>query len=708
MKITPMPSLTYRTARAARLLSQFAAIAAIALSLSTGCLFQQTDEEKANPFRLPAPDMTGTDNNDDNNDNNDTEDMDTADMTTPDTDMGGMDMEVDMAPPEPCGGACGPNERCNQDGATEVCECDPAVAVSDGNGGCDCKMGYSRIQNSTGPDEPELCGVALTCKDIAVLRPPDNESGRPPSADGLYPLAYSADEPTVRWLAWCTDLDANSPGSAKTYLPLKNTTGGANTFEVRGDTDFTGIGVENMEEPAPTNRQLIRTTYHMVRIDPENSFRIDVRDRTFSRTVIRRSSTTSTNDPSNLRETLGNDGIDFGTVMTCALGDPAVGNIDLTGTGFKLAQTFKRHGFCNASESTTETEAMGAVFNFKAKAGAVIPSDADLNMMGMTNRPPCTGYAPTAISNSYGTPPQPPEPECNNTPETPVPLESTFAIRLVKDTPPIMGSPMPAFATYNPKTCAEAYNIRAFLGDPVTLVNGDNNSRSFETTLYVDRDGSKSWRATCYIPMGGEEEYPLEYLGLDPENALASEMGANNSFKNIVGTPNQINTKYNQVRIDPHTLAVDIHDTTLIDANNSTQVDIDFVPFGVAERGGNVNMSVEDTVSIVDLTQTSFDITEDEPGAWALSGTCGDDAIPAPVLAQEPGIYNIVITHTEAFNNLQESLILAPLYEAERAPLTCPNDTSFDRGEPIPYNDPTDEDAHYTMFLRHVRTTTAP
>ena len=673
MKINPMPSPTYR--RAGALLS-----AALVSFVAPGCLLTIPAENEEQSFRPPVPDLS----DDNNDDNNDTEDMDTPDMTTPDPDMG-TDMG-DMNAPPTCTKECTADQNCEDVDGTAMCVCDSVTSTPDGDGGCTCRAGYSRRLTAGGGLGE--CAVALTCADVPQLV--IGENGNPPMADGLYPLAYSRESPTTQWLAWCADLSTSEP---KTYLPLKNTGLDVNTFEFLGDLDYNAVNEA---------WDLIRTSYYMIRIDPTNNFRVDIQDRRFARTTVRIGDEQRIEkEPTNLKHALDTGGVNFGTISTCTQSSPALAKIDLSGTGFKLAQRFERYGNCHSSTTTASADHSVVSLDIRAQSPIEQPDDTKVSMSGGIPRPSCTSYGPSGMLAAYGI--QGPisggggmcsESNVASTspPQGDGSLEDGYILRLAPDieNAPITGSPTAFFNGFLPQSCMEAYAAgRGRMNPPM----GDS-----EQTLYINREQNMNWRATCVS--NGDNQYPVDYLMLDPNN---QGLGTNaNVFVKDLGTSSPA-TFYNGVRIDPYTQTVDINDRGKIDALQSDS--IEHVPYATAERSGNYEPT-EETNGQVDLSKTSFDITDDMDGAWEPFGTCGP-SIPAPVTGEGGAKYNVKITDAES--PVENSTIgLAPLREALRTPLACDaHDNSFDR-DAIEHIDPDNEGASYTLQLKWVKKTSAP
>jgi len=671
MKINPMPSQTYRCASA--LLT-----AALVSFFASGCLLTFPSEQEGGSFRPPISDMS-EDNNDDNNDNNDNEDMG-SDMPTPDM---GMDMGQDMTEEPTCFPGCTVDQACEVVGGDAMCVCDDTTSTPDGDGGCNCKDGYTR--RGIGG----ACDIAISCKDVPQLLGPNDSN--PPRADGFYPLVYNKEKPREFWIAWCADVDTADP---KTYLPLQNTGLDVNTFEFRGDLDYNS---------ADSSWDLVRTSYYMIRIDPEDSFRVDIQDRRFARTTIRIGDEQRIEkEPTNLRDALESGGVNFGTISTCTSSADAQATIDLTGTGFKLAQFFKRYGNCPSAATTQERDAQGVTLEIKAAAAIEQPNDDMISMMsGNPPRPSCTSYGPSGMQDVYGI--QTPsnagacaESAIQSTAAKPVNgvLEDGYILRLAPDLEnipiPSTSDPMRAFNSLLPKSCMEAYALSRGKMSPVMTDS--------EQTLYINRDSSKSWRASCVT--NGNNQYPVDYLVFDPDDTNLGD-GAN-VFTSDRGA-GSISTHYEGVRIDPHTLTVDINDQGMIDENLSN-VGED-VPYATSERWGDF-AGMEETEGQVDLSATSFDITEDEAGAWEPFGTCGTD-VPAPVTGSDDGKYNVLIIDAESPAD-GVAIGLAPLRHAYRTPLDCSAADGFDGREEIAHIDPDNEDASYTLQLDWRTRTTAP
>jgi hypothetical protein len=273
-------------------------------------------------------------------------------------------------------------------------------------------------------------------------------------------------------------------------------------------------------------------------------------------------------------------------------------------------------------------------------------------------------------------------------------LEDGYILRLAPDLEnipiPSTSDPMRAFNSLLPKSCMEAYALSRGKMSPIMTDS--------EQTLYINRDSSKSWRASCVT--NGSNQYPVDYLVFDPDDTNLGD-GANTFEKNIEGIASK--TIYDGVRIDPHTLTVDIKNQDMIDALASDNGAA--VPYATTERDGNTDIS-EPNSGQVDLSMTSFDII-DASQAWELYGTCGGSTPAAPAVSGS-GKYNLEIMSEERPQGTAEVIGYAPAREARRSGLSCDAADSSMNKEPITHIDPDDGDASYTLQLEWRTRTTAP
>lgn len=191
--------------------------------------------------------------------------------------------------------------------ATPVAACvAPAGTVDNGQ---DCDDGEQDVY----PGQPELCdGLDNDCDGDAACAPEscaDVAADDADAADGEYTL-YVAGDVERPWTAYCVDL----AGEARVYLSLVAVGGGRNFSQ------YTAGGAS----PGTT----VRTDFTRVRIDPVTLV-VDIDDQSFA------SSTGQLFHSGNETVTA----MPFGVAESCG-GVAGVGNVDLTGTSFRLADPF--------------------------------------------------------------------------------------------------------------------------------------------------------------------------------------------------------------------------------------------------------------------------------------------------------------------------------------------------------------------------------
>lgn len=170
-----------------------------------------------------------------------------------------------------------------------------------------------------------------------------------------------------------------------------------------------------------------------------------------------------------------------------------------------------------------------------------------------------------------------------------------------------------------PATCAEAKTTYG--------VNTDGAQ-----TLYVDGDKAMPWSAQC---VGMATAKPREYLALRPFN---KKTGKAANYASFVEGALAVTSHYDQVRIDPITLALDITDSSFVRDETTTsaagdristilgKISVGYMPFGAAMACGAPAPSATttgDAVGNIDLSDTPFELVTkqfcQDPQASAVS-----------------------------------------------------------------------------------------
>ena len=327
--------------------------------------------------------------------------------------------------------------------------------------------------------------------------------------DGIVDL-FVDNDPAKPWEAFCVEMNSPSP---KTYLPLRQTSGLSNRFQL---VDQDGL--------------IAQSEYWMVRVDPL-TLEVLVQDTTGARTAYYRQMSTET--------------VPYGALEACTGGSSsdvmARGRIDLTHTPFQITEPFAGHGSCpNAL----------AVDNGQVRALEVQSTS--------TVEGACAGIGSLALRERFGE-------TCGGTT-----LQSADVTRDVSRALTLAYlAPVPSIRDY-PKTCLELElgSPSASDGTHTLYLDGDP-SRPW----LVDCEGMQGL-ASDYISQlknpNVRHEDPREYIEISAQDSDSNliEDGGNNTY------PVSRETRYSKLRFDPRLFEVDVLDTTFatwttIDPNGS-------------------------------------------------------------------------------------------------------------------------------------------
>jgi hypothetical protein len=305
----------------------------------------------------------------------------------------------------------------------------------------------------------------------------------------------------------------------------------------------------------PRPRRVITTFYDRLRIDPV-TLRVDVGDRRFSRTV---------GVPfTPVGETDQLTSLPYAVAAYCWKASlmPGSAGIDLRGTGFAVdlsaPSQFNPGGFNPVGEITSGVG--GQLVELHGGGGVGSDNDGD-GSCGWMRPPPST--------------------------ESPLrPLGSSFQLQLV--------------LVPHPASCAE---VKAL--DP-TATDGDY-------PLFLDHDVRRPWTAFC---RDMASEAPREYLPLQ-------QTGADQNFASYTAggraSGTTVRTSYQQLRIDPVTLEVDIADRTYASSSGSVTVaggTVTAVPYGVAADCAGAGSALGQ--ASIDLGGTPFAVKDNGLVTWGM------------------------------------------------------------------------------------------
>lgn len=137
------------------------------------------------------------------------------------------------------------------------------------------------------------------------------------------------------------------------------------------------------------------------------------------------------------------------------------------------------------------------------------------------------------------------------------------------------------------------------------VVDAAPDAADGEYLLFIERDVGRPWEAYCHDLQG----QPREFLSLpsDGDGANISRLQSfeGDRFGSVV-------TRYSRVRIDPHTLEVDVSDQTFAVTEGSATVEnraeVKAMPFGVATACSVSSDVLIAAQSAIDLAGTPFAI----------------------------------------------------------------------------------------------------
>ena len=210
----------------------------------------------------------------------------------------------------------------------DILACELSEGLADNNDDCD------DAQDEVFPGQTETCdGVDNDCEATSICTPTSCaglQTEHEITSDGENTL-YVGGDPAKPWTAYCHDM----AGTASTYLTLQATGPGLN---------YSQFLYFNLDNP-------VTTTFSRVRIDPA-TLNVDIDDLTFSQSSggVSYNGRSVTSMP-------------YAAPETCD-GLSAHANVDLTGTPFKVTDTFTTAG---SGGSATATPAQnGQVVNLEA------------------------------------------------------------------------------------------------------------------------------------------------------------------------------------------------------------------------------------------------------------------------------------------------------------------------------------------------------
>lgn len=170
----------------------------------------------------------------------------------------------------------------------------------------------------------------------------------PDAPDGAYTL-YVGGEASKPWSAWCQDMRA----LPQEYLSLDTRAGSAN---------YAQYASENSGNAG------VRTVYARIRVDPA-TLQVDVSDQRFATSTGRldSSGTEVTSMP-------------YGVAMSCAYGVVGRGNIDLSGTAFRVAaDAFVVGGYSASGEVAYSADSRSVDLQGGGYCGWIAPSPGIYN-----------------------------------------------------------------------------------------------------------------------------------------------------------------------------------------------------------------------------------------------------------------------------------------------------------------------------------------
>ena len=360
----------------------------------------------------------------------------------------------------------------------------------DGNGACVCNSGFVYDSQS----ESCVAGGVQTCGEL--------KSRTNVTEDGYYTLHINGDL-SQPWWVWCADMNTSTPLE---YLPLAMTHDNHNVFERFGEPG--GVTLT----PEPYNRRLTRTRYEKVRFNPL-TMKIDIMDTRFAQTEVEQDTTDSINVSINP--------VPFGVAQGCGeqLSDPnlrevARGRLDLRGTPFVPFSQWVPAGVCASGSSAAFSGASALEFvgnggsQVYGGCGAIVPADIAGHFPSG-----CTTVMPPATPGSLGS------------------SEEVITLQYFGQ----------GVVSLNPKTCAEAKMLGTCTSDGAC-------------TLYVGRDGVKSWTAQC---RDMSTAAPKTYVQLDP---VGGEYWPSTQVD--AGGMTTHDSRHQLVEIDGHSMRVNINDQT--------------------------------------------------------------------------------------------------------------------------------------------------
>ena len=465
-----------------------------------------------------------------------------------------------------CGQSVGdPNGRgvcvLNASGAP-TCQCDTGFQDNDQNLTCRractanaCAF-YELCEDTSGDRvcSPDPAQVYASCAQVKA-------AGK--TQDNFYRLSVGGDL-SKPWWAVCTQLSSPTP---KTYLPLGVTSGLSNRFQM---VDEAGL--------------LSETAFWMVRIDPVTLL-VDIEDFSYSHTLYYQPGKTGPEHRA-----------PYASAKSCgALGssmESALGKLDLRNTPFIINDGFDRSGECVAAASLAATTSQGdqvVDLSLSASGGA--------GPMG----PEC-GYVSTAgRAQQYG--------------------QTCLGDPTLQGSPP-MPNPSSEVLQLAYASSATVQNIPRFLTcQEIALWYGIGSSGERGATLHLDRDPSESQQVLCVTPAGRPATYEpgiapravyRAYVTLPATNA--SVAGGANAMRWEPNDMEQLETKYERIRIDLRTSSVDITDTTYATITTSASINPppNYMRFGHARADSYSNDCAASCcgmcagTSVVDLTGTTI------------------------------------------------------------------------------------------------------